>query len=128
MSVISARPRYQRRAVPSKYDPAWIAAEFSGVERAIPAASIRTARASETITANDQTVLYDATSAAITATLPPAAQAQGLLVTLKKIDASANVVTIQGTVDATVNPTLSARWSSLTVQSDGSAWYKLAAV
>lgn len=128
MSAIPFRPVYSRRAVPPNYDAGWLATEFAGVQRALPVAAIRTATSSETVKASDQTVLYNATGGPISATLPSAGQVQGLTVTLKKIDASGNAVTVVGTVDGSANPTLASQWKSLTVQSDGTAWYKLAAV
>jgi hypothetical protein len=57
--------------------------------------------------------------------LPAAATAPNKIFIIKKIDASANVVTIIGTVDATVNPTIPTQWQTVKVQSNGVNWYNI---
>jgi hypothetical protein len=81
---------------------------------------------------SDQTVtsefgfwFADATSAAITLTLPPANAHRGKSWTAKKVDSSVNAITIAtaaGTIDGGASVTLSSQWDSVTVTSDGSRW------
>lgn len=123
-----ARAPYTKRPIPSGYDAGWLSTEFQNIQRAVPPSKSRTALTDDTPTVQDSLVLYDATNGPITVTLRPPNQVQDLRLILKKIDSSGNAVTIHGTVDGTVNPVLSAQYSSLTIQSDGSSWYILAQV
>ncbi|GAB3243259.1 hypothetical protein GCM10027586_17110 [Kineococcus gypseus] len=70
-------------------------------------------------------VLADATAMALTITLP--AVVPGAQVSVKKIDASARVVTVRaaGTavIDGLASRTLNARWQSLSLISDGKDWF-----
>ncbi len=72
--------------------------------------------------------LVDATAGAITATLPAAATAAaGFAVTIKKVDSSTNIVTIDGdgaeTIDGATTLTVTAQYAAVTVVSDGSEWH-----
>ena len=82
-----------------------------------------------TITTSDHTVLADASGNVITANLPTAASASGYQFTIKKIDSSANTVTIDGngseTIDGATTAVITMQWESVTVQSNGTAWYIL---
>jgi hypothetical protein len=98
------------------------------------AASLRTITANATLTNQDCTVLGDATGGAITVTLPTAASAfdglgAGRIYTVKKVDASANAVTLDGngaeTIDGAATAVLAAQWASVRVQSDGTNWVKI---
>lgn len=76
--------------------------------------------------ANDgDTVLADASSGAVTVTLPPTVN--GIETTVKKIDGSANAVTLATpggeTIDGESSKTVTAQWTALTVTSDGSNYY-----
>ena len=77
--------------------------------------------------AQQATILGDATSSGITISLPTAASSTGRLYAIKKIDSSANTVTIDAnsseTIDGAVTKTLSAQWETVTLQCDGSAWF-----
>jgi hypothetical protein len=87
----------------------------------------------ETVTAASHTaaaepvILCNCASNAITVNLPAAAQ--GKFYFIKKIDATANAVTIDGnggeTIDGAATQTLSYQWSAAMVVSDGSNWYIL---
>lgn len=82
------------------------------------------------MTANQrQAYLVDATGGARTVTLPFAKEANGQVVTVKKIDASANAVTVAGqsgeTIDGSASISLGSRWDVASVISDGALWYKL---
>lgn len=82
-----------------------------------------------TVTLEDSTVLADATSAAFTITLPKAYNANGYIFTIKKIDSSANAVTVDGdgaeTIDGATTQVISFQYDSVTVQSDGTEWWIL---
>jgi hypothetical protein len=80
-----------------------------------------------TVLGSDYTIFADATSAAFTLTLPPAATYAGLVLVIKKIDSSANVVTIDGnaseTIDGALTKTLSTQYASYMIQSNGANWF-----
>lgn len=83
---------------------------------------------STTYTANiNEMVLCDASGGAFTVTLPTAASASGKEVTVKKTDASANAVTVDGngseTIDGALTSALSSQWDSVVVVSNGSNWF-----
>lgn len=128
MPAILANPPYHRRAIPAKYDNGWLGLELSNVQRGIPSIRIRRVVADDTPTALDHTLIVDATAAPVSIALPAADQAQGLYLVIKRINTGANAVTIVGTVDGVVNPTLSAVYQSYTVQSDGVAYHLLAQI
>lgn len=90
---------------------------------------IRTITATGSIATTDSTILCDATSGAITFNLPSAAQGIRSIYHIKKIDASANTVTIDPngaeTIDGAATKVLSAQWQSVTIQSNGAAWFIL---
>ncbi|MHA2264839.1 MAG: hypothetical protein ACXAEN_20800, partial [Candidatus Thorarchaeota archaeon] len=79
-----------------------------------------------TAAAND-VVLYDATGGASTVNLPAAASNTNAQITVKKVDASVNSVTIDGnlaeTIDGALTQVLNAQYESITVVSDGSNWF-----
>lgn len=87
---------------------------------------IKSVAAAYTATALDATLIADATSAAFTVTLPAVASCKGKVLTVKKVDAGANAVTVDGNgseeIEGSATVSLSAQWDSVTVQSTGSAW------
>ena len=89
--------------------------------------STRTVTVSEVISARDATVLVDATSGAVTMTLPAAAAALGMVVSVKKTDASANAVTVDGlgaeTIDGAATKVLAAQYNVVTIHCDGATWW-----
>lgn len=91
--------------------------------------TVTTTHAAET---KYQTILGDATGGAFDVDLPAAASCPGRVYTVKKIDAGANAVTVDGngaeTIDGAATFPLAAQWDSVTIQSNGSAWYVLATV
>lgn len=125
---IAAHPPYAKRQPPSSYRPEYFAQELGNIQRGMLTANVRSVVADTTIGATDGTVLVDATAAPVSVTLPNADQVLGLAVTIKRVNSGVNAVTIVGTVDATVDPTLAAQWDALTVQSTGSAWILLGSV
>jgi|ERR1051325_7022768 hypothetical protein len=93
---------------------------------------ISTKTAAYTATTQDSTILVDGTNGAYTITLPTATSAYngtlgGFCFTIKKIDSSANNVTIKanGTelIDGVNTQVISTQWMSLTVQSNGTSWF-----
>lgn len=92
-------------------------------------AAIATKTSAYTVTDTDSTILVNAVSAPVTISLPnPATANTGELWTIKKIDSSANAVTIQcvdGTslIDGAASQSSTTQWAVWTVQSDGSAYY-----
>lgn len=72
----------------------------------------------------------DATVAPFTVTLPNAASSGDTVLTVKKIDASANAVTIAGqgtdTIEGSATKSLATRWKSYTLQAREGGWDILA--
>ena len=77
-------------------------------------------------------VLGDATSGAFSVFLPTAASMPDTPITVKKVDASGNAVTIDGngseTIDGATTKTLAAQYDSMTVVSDGTTWHITAVI
>src|SRR5690606_20762994 len=82
---------------------------LASIPAMIPRRSVRSVTASGNVELSDDIILVDATSAAVTMTLPALARAGGKAFTLKKIDASANDMVIDGdsaeTIDGAANIT-----------------------
>lgn len=84
--------------------------------------------AAYTATSRDWFIIVDASSAAVTITLPPALSMKfrGEL-NIKKIDSSSNAVTIDGhvseTIDGTTTKVIAIQYVNITLISDGSNWY-----
>jgi hypothetical protein len=97
----------------------------AGVSTNLFNTQIFTVTASYTLKITDNTVLCNCASNAISITLPAAAAAPNKIFIIKKIDATANVVTIVGTVDGTVNPTIPTQYQTVKVQSNGVNWYNI---
>lgn len=95
---------------------------------------IVTKTANYTATANDGTIEGDATSGAITITLPATASSAGRIYVIKKIDSSGNAVTVDPnaseTIDGATTVSLSSQYSAIIVQCNyaGTAWHKLASI
>ena len=91
--------------------------------------SIRTITASATLSANDYTVLVNAAGGAVTVTLPAALVVSGQTFHVKKIDATANAVTLDGsgaeTIDGAATKSTTTQWASYSVQSNGTGWFIL---
>lgn len=90
-------------------------------------AAIATVTTNTTLTASHYTVLADATSGNITITLPAVSGTTRRIYVVKKIDSSANTVTIDGnaseTIDGATTQVIGTQWQSYTIQSNGTAWY-----
>ena len=89
--------------------------------------SVREISASETITTSDNVVLVDATSAAVTVTLPAVSGNSGRVFHIKKIDASGNAVTVDGasseTIDDATTGILASQYDAIKIVCDGSEWW-----
>ena len=70
--------------------------------------------------------LVDASSAAVTITLPLAADSQNVLFTIKKIDSSGNAVTIDANEDVDGGTlSLASQYDVKTVVSNGTEWFSI---
>jgi hypothetical protein len=83
-------------------------------------------------TLNDSIILVDATSGAITVTLPAASDCEQKRFTIKKTDISANAVTIDGngaeTIDGAATKTLSTQYKSYELIAHGGSWWIVSAI
>ena len=73
------------------------------------------------------TVLCDATSGDILITLPSAALWREKEYTIKKVDSSANVVTVDPdgteTIDGALTQIITGQWDAMKIKSDGTNWW-----
>lgn len=83
--------------------------------------------AAYTATLTDHFIDCDATSAAFSITLPAVASSSGKELIIKKIDSSANAVTVDGnaseTIDGATTYSLAQQYDSVTIYCDGSEWH-----
>lgn len=93
------------------------------------ALKVATKTAAYTATVRDAILLCDATAAAFSVTLPAAAGAEGLILFIKKTDASANAVTIDGDgseeIDGSTTLSLPSQYDAARLVSSGSGWSKV---
>lgn len=72
-------------------------------------------------------VLVDATISTINITLPPAADLESKILTIKKVDSSVNLVVIDPdgaeTIDGVASQSIRFQWTSITIISDGTEWF-----
>lgn len=91
--------------------------------------AIATKTANYTATVHDTTILCDATAGAVTVALPAASTMTGRTLNVKKIDASANAVTIDPNgaelVDGASTKDTTTQWVNIPVVSNGTAWFSL---
>lgn len=87
---------------------------------------VRTETSTYTATLSDYVILCDATSAAFTVTLPLAANGK-IEYNIKKIDSTANAVTVDGngteTIDGALTQVIGVQYNSMMIVSDLSNWY-----
>ncbi len=90
----------------------------------------RTVTTSGNVQSGDYLIIADATGGAITMTLPPAALVPGRIYAFKRISSGANAVIVDGyaaeTIDGAATHTLTPQWNSVTIMSNGVAWFILA--
>lgn len=83
-------------------------------------------------TVSDYTILVDATAGNTTINLPAASTVSGYILVVKKIDLSANTVTLDAngaeTIDGAATRVLSYQYSAITVQSNGTNWFTIGEV
>jgi hypothetical protein len=91
--------------------------------------NVRNLAVSLTLDYNHRTALMDATGLARVVTLPTAASAIYRQYTIKKIDASVNTVTVDAagaeTIDGALTVVLTLQWERVTIQSNGTAWFRV---
>jgi lysophospholipase L1-like esterase len=89
--------------------------------------AVTTVTGSTSLTGVHHTVLVDAGSGSRTINLPAASGITGKEYIIKKIDGSANTVTIDGngseTIDGATTQVISTQYTSMTIRSNGSNWY-----
>lgn len=89
----------------------------------------RLVNASAAATADNDVILVDATAGVVTITLPDAVGNKNLHLSIKKIDSSANAVTIATTnsqlIDGASTQTIPTQWQQIEVIADGTAWQTL---
>lgn len=118
-------PLYHRRRAPTKAErmKGFLDTEFQNIERAIHGITSRTVTMDTSVLGSDDLILADPTSNPITVTFDAANTTKDLMVTVKQINSNANAVTLGGTFDGVLNPTLGAQNNALTVQSDGADYW-----
>ena len=88
--------------------------------------TIVTKSAAYTLTTTDHTVLANASTAAFTVTLPTAVNASGQVYIIKKVDSSANAVTVSTTSSQTIDNlssySLGYQYQGVIVQSNNANW------
>lgn len=96
-----------------------------------PVYAVRLVSGNTTLADTDYAVLVDATVGPVTITIPTAAGRPGRAFCVKKIDASANAVTIaptSGQVDGAASKVLTAQWKAAEVVAHGANYYVLGGV
>lgn len=85
--------------------------------------NVRTITASGTANATDYLILVDATAGAVVVTLP--ALSAGRAISVKKIDASANAVSIASAalIDGAASQPITPQYACLDVMCDGTTWW-----
>ena len=87
----------------------------------------RSVTATGNVVSADYLIIADATGGAITMTLPTAALVPGRIYVFKRINSGANAVIVDPsgaeTIDGAATYTLSAQWNSVTIMSNGTAWF-----
>lgn len=95
-----------------------------------PTGAYRTVETTGNVQSGDYLLICDASGGAITMTLPPAALVPGRIYAFKRINAGANQVVVDGygaeTIDGAATHTLTPQWNSVTIMSNGVAWFILA--
>jgi len=99
---------------------------FSTNSAATTSRAVATYTADHTATLTDNLIKVDATGGNVTITLPPAAAAAGDGFTIKRIDSSANTVTVDGdgseTIDDETTKDLD-QYTAIQIVSDGTEWW-----
>lgn len=92
-------------------------------------ANVRTVISHYTVQPEDHTILVNATTAAVTITLPPVGAKAFRYLVIKKIDSSGNAVTVAGQsgalLDGASSVSLSAQYQTVILHANAVAWYSL---
>lgn len=87
----------------------------------------RSVTTSGNVVSGDYLILANAAGGAITLNLPPAALVPGRIYVIKRTNSGANTVTVDAngseTIDGALTHVLSPQWNSITIISDGTAWF-----
>ena len=88
--------------------------------------AVTTVTGAYVVTAADYSILGDATGGALSVTLPPSASSDRRVLQVKKIDASANAVTVDGyeseLVEDAATQALTLQGENLMLVCDGTQW------
>lgn len=81
-----------------------------------------------TVTAEDREIIIgDATGGSFTVNLPAVASSANFTITIKKVDATANTITVDGnaseTIDDATTFVITSQYESITIACDGSSWW-----
>lgn len=106
---------YTHRRPPPAYDFGWLTTELQNVQRAVPSSVLRTVTSATTQAVSDCYLLCDATTGPLAVTVLPPSRWSPFPLTVIKVDASANAVTIMGTVNGVLNPVLPAQYDGQTI-------------
>ena len=128
MTIQLARQPYNRRPVSDPFASGFFQDEHTLIQQAIPVSTAKKVTAAYTAQVMDDLIEVDASGGAVTVTLPDPTRVAYLVLTIKKVDSSANAVTIGATVDGVASPTLPNQYNAVTVMSDGAAWVELSAI
>jgi hypothetical protein len=90
---------------------------------------VRTVTATSTVTASDEVIIVDATAGAVTIALPPVLLNRGRHIRVKKIDATANAVTLNGydteTIDGSLTLATTTQYARFELVAGTSEWHVL---
>jgi hypothetical protein len=113
----------------NNYEDISLSSTIIGTHSIVNQWNTRDIAASVTLDVTNRTVLVDASIAARVITLPPAASAKYRQYCVKKVDASANTVTVDAagaeTIDGALTVVLTLQWERITIQSNGTAWFRI---
>lgn len=125
MTTIPARAPYTPPQLGREYNAAEIRTALGNLARSVSPMTTRNVSAATEADVTDDLIVCDTTGGNFAVTLPVAGQVQFLRITILNI--GTGTLTVAGTVSGSVNPTL-AQWKSMTVQTNGTIWMKIAAV
>lgn len=136
---------YARRGVPTPGNnlvawagqiAAFLGLEFATVQRGLTRASSRivthaSSAADKMATTTDGLIVCDASGGAFGITIPAAGDVPDTVLTIFRSNSGANAVTVTGTVNGAVNPTLGSQYASMTIWASAPAgqaanWFKIA--
>ncbi|SFO36121.1 hypothetical protein SAMN05421741_1433 [Paenimyroides ummariense] len=92
-----------------------------------PANTVASISASHTVSADDDTLLIDASGSGLTVTLPAAGDNNGRILILRKMDGSGNIITLSEQVTLANGVTFNQFnvQGTMRIQSNGTNWYKI---